>query len=381
VKRLRSRVMGACARALGRFAANAWPLLQSTLAAATAWMLANWLGDHPDPFFAPMAAVVALNTSRGERGANALRLLVGVVVGIVAGELAVGALGGSYGTLALATFAAMAGAVALGGARVMIAQAATGAILTVAVADGQAGLHRLADALVGAGVALVFTQVLFSPQPVTLLRRAEAAALADMADGLELTARALERDDDELAERAMASLRDLRDRMAELSRTRRASSRVVRHSLLWRTMSKPVVRESENAGHLDLLDGSCLLLTRTALTMSPPDRRRLAPSVRELAGAIGDLARAPGDRPARQRAADRALDLARSAPGSPTRSQSALAAMVAIRMVATDVMVFAGVDPGQAAAAVREGSGALDVSDPPPEPRMPFHSNRRRPPR
>jgi hypothetical protein len=50
-------------------------------------------------------------------------------------------------------------------------------------------------------------------------------------------------------------------------------------------------------------------------------------------------------------------------------------------MVATDVMVFAGVDPGQAADAAREGKGALDVPDPPPEPRMPFHSDRRRPPR
>ena len=69
-------------------------------------------------------------------------------------------------------------------------------------------------------------------------------------------------------------------------------------------------------------------------------------------------------------------------PGSPTWSQSALAASVAIRMVATDVMVFAGVDPGQAADAVRKGSGALDVPDPPPpERRMPFHSNRRRTPR
>jgi Fusaric acid resistance protein-like len=175
VKTLRSPVMGACARALRRLAANAWPLLQSTLAATAAWVLANWLGDHRDPFFAPMAAVVALNASRGERGSNAVRLLVGVVVGIVAGELAVGALGGGYGTLTVATFAAMVVAVALGGARVMTAQAATGAILTVAVADGQAGLHRLADALVGAGVALVITQVLFSPQPVALLHRASAS--------------------------------------------------------------------------------------------------------------------------------------------------------------------------------------------------------------
>jgi uncharacterized membrane protein YgaE (UPF0421/DUF939 family) len=375
---LRRRITEACSRALGRVAAHAWPLLQSTAAATAAWVIARRLANHPDPFFAPIAAVLALNASRGERGANALRLLVGVIVGIVAGELAIGALGGGYGTLALATFAAMAVAVALGGARITIGQAAASAILTVAVADGQAGPQRLVDALIGAGVALVFTQVLFSPEPVGLLRRAEAAALTDMADGLKLTARALERDDKKLAERAISSLRDVRDRLAELSRSRRASSRVVRHSLLWRTRMAAVVRERENAGRLDLLGGSCLLLARTALTMSPAERQRLAPDVRELAGAIADLARAPGDRPTRRRAADRALDLARWAADNPLPSQAALAASVAIRMVATDVMVFAGVDPGQAADAVQEGRGDLEVPDPPPTPRMPFRSDRRR---
>ena len=341
---LRRRIMGACSSALRRVAANAWPLLQSTAAATAAWWLARWLDNHPDPFFAPMSAVVALNASRGERGANALRLLAGVVVGIVAGELAISALGGGYGTLALATCTAMAAAYALGGARVTIAQAATSAILTVAVADGQAGPDRLVDALIGAGVALVFTQVLFTPEPVALLRRAEAAALAEMADGLQLTARALERDDDELDRRAMGSLWDLRDRLADLRRTRRASNRVVRHSLLWRARMAPVVHESESASQLDLLGGSCLLLTRTALTMSPPDRRRLAPSVHELAGAVGDLATAPGDPATRQRAADHALALGRSVAASPPRSRATLTANAAIRMVATDLGTFAGAD-------------------------------------
>jgi Fusaric acid resistance protein-like len=345
--RLRRRIVGACSGALRRVAANAWPLLQSTAAATAAWWLARWLDNHPDPFFAPIAAVVALNASRGLRGANALRLLAGVVVGIVAGELAISALGGGYGTLALAIFTAMAAAFALGGARVTIAQAASGAILTVAVADGQAGPDRLVDALIGAGVALVFTQVLFSPEPVALLRRAEAAALAEMAGGLELTARALEGDDDELDQRAMSSLWDLRDRLADLRRTRHASNRVVRHSLLWRARMAPVVHESENAGHLDLLGGSCLLLTRTALAMSPPEGRGLAPTIRGLAVAIGDLATAPGDHATRQRAAARSLALARSVAASAPRSRAALTASAAIRMVATDIAAFAGVGPGQ----------------------------------
>ena len=348
--RLRRRIVGACSGALRRVAANAWPLLQSTAAATAAWWLARWLDNQPDPFFAPIAAVVALNASRGQRGANALRLLAGVVVGIVAGELAISALGGGYGTLALAIFTAMAAAFALGGARVTIAQAASGAILTVAVADGQAGPDRLVDAMIGAGVALVFTQVLFSPEPVALLRRAEAAALAEMAGGLELTARALEGGDDELDQRAMSSLWDLRDRLADLRRTRHASNRVVRHSLLWRARMAPVVHESENAGHLDLLGGSCLLLTRTALAMSPPEGRGLAPTIRGLAVAIGDLAPAPGHRATRQRAADRSLALARSVAASAPRSRAALTASAAIRMVATDIAAFAGVGPGQRSA-------------------------------
>jgi Fusaric acid resistance protein-like len=374
---LRRRITGACSGALRRLAANAWPLLQSTTAATAAWLLAQRLDNHPDPFFAPIAAVVALNASRGERGANALRLLAGVVVGIVAGEVAITALGGGYGTLALATFTAMAVAFALGGARVTIAQAASSAILTVAVAGGQAGPSRLVDALVGAGVALVFTQVLFSPEPVALLRRAEAAALAEMADGLELTAHALERGDDELDQQAMSSLWDLRDRLADLRRTRHASSRVVRHSLLWRARMAPVVHESENAGHLDLLGGSCLLLTRTALAMSPPEDRELAPSIRELAVAIADLATAPGDRATRQQASDRALALARSLAARPPRSQATLTASAAIRMVATDIAAFAGVDPGQAADVVREGTGDLQVPEPPSAPRTPFRTDRR----
>jgi hypothetical protein len=363
-------------RALRRLGGHAWPLLQGTAAATAAWVIAKHVFDHHEPFFAPIAAVVALNASRGERGSNAVRLLVGVIVGIVVGELAIGALGGGYGTLALATFAAMAVAVALGGARITIGQAAVSAILTVAVADGEAGPQRLVDALIGAGTALVFSQLLFSPEPVALLRRAESAALEDMGDALELIARALERDDEKLAEQALSSMRDLRDRLAEVSRMRRASSRVVRHSLAWRMRMAPVVRERENAGHLDLLGGSCLMLTRTMLTMNTPDGRRLAPSVRELAGAVADLAEEPGNRPTRQQAAHRALAIARRAGGSAPQSQATLAASVAIQMVATDVMVFCGVDPRQAADAVRKGSGELHVPDPPSTSRMPFRSGR-----
>ena len=64
--------------------------------------------EHPNPFFAPIAAVIVLNAALGEPGLNAMRLLLGVVVGIAAGEAAIALLGSGYGPLARATFAAMA---------------------------------------------------------------------------------------------------------------------------------------------------------------------------------------------------------------------------------------------------------------------------------
>lgn len=350
-------MVDACSRALRRLAADAWPLLQRTAAAAAAWAIARYGVGHPEPFFAPIAAVVALNASLGERGLNAVRMLLGVVVGIVAAELAVGALGGGVGPLALATFAAMAVARTLGSARIVTAQAASSAILTVVVANGEAGPQRLVDALVGAGVALVFSQLLFSPEPVALMRRAEAAALTEMAKGLALAARALEHD--EVVERAMSSAGDLRDRLVELDRAIRAGSRVARHSLIWRSRLSPVRREKENADRLDLLGGSCLMLTRTALATSSPERRKLAPSVRELAGVLADLATELSDRRTGQRAADAALAVAhRLAISDPSAEPTLAAPIVAVRMVAADVMVFAGVAPGKVGDGMPDGKSS-----------------------
>lgn len=229
----------------------------------------------------------------------------------------------------------------------MTAQAAASAILTVTAAGGEVGPQRLVDALIGAGVALVFSQILFSPKPIALVRRAEASALARIADGLERAARALERCDDELAADAVSDLRAVRDDLAEVSRATRASSRVTRRTLLWRSRRAPVVRENENAAHLDLLAGSCLMLARAAREVSRSERRLLAPSVRALTDAIAGMSSDPGDRDARQRAVDQALAATRSVPVIRGQSESMLAAVVAVRMVAADVLVFAGVDPRQ----------------------------------
>jgi Fusaric acid resistance protein-like len=347
---------------------NAWRALQGTLAATVAWAIARRIGNH-DPFFAPIAAFIALNAPLGERGLNAVRLTAGVFIGIIVGEAAVLAFGNDYAQLAVATFVASGAALALRGSRITVAQAVTAAILVVSVSGGEAGLYRLVDAGLGAAVALVFSQVLFAPEPLALIRRAETSALDGITDGLELTARAMESGEAELGERALERLRDMRDRLAELARVRRAGARVARRSAIWRSQHGLVVQETENAGHLDLLAGSCVMFVRSVLVLGAQGRAAMVAAARGFAEAAANLADDLADREARQRAADRALDVARQLGGAEVGADAALlAAISAARMVATDVMTFAGVDADEARDAVREGTGVFEVSPPPSSP-------------
>ncbi len=321
-------------------------ILQGTAAATLAWFIARQLVGNHEPFFAPIAAVVALNASVGRRGINTLRLLTGVFIGIGVGELSLQLLGRNPWTLPLAVLVALTLARAVGAVPIVIGQAAASAILTVAVSRGQPGVDRLFDALIGSGVALVFTQVVFSPEPLRLLRRAEAAALNEMSAGLTLTAQSLEQHDQELVERALSRLRTLRDRLAELHQTRDASTASARHSLIWRWRRLPtVVVERESAGHLDLLGGACVMVIRFAMATEPGERSLLAPRVGELAAALEALAQGPGDWKRRQLAAANANAIAQRLEHLDLPQGTALSgAVVAMRMVAADLTRFARVE-------------------------------------
>lgn len=332
-----------------------WLLLQATAAATVAWAVAKQIGDHSNPFFAPIAAVVALSFGRGERGLSALRLLAGVGIGITVGELMVVLLGGDYWSLALAIFIAVVIARGLGADRLLRNQAAAAAILTVAVADGQAGLDRLLDALIGAGVALIFTQIVFTPPPVAMVRRAERAALTSMQDGLRLIAEAIERGEGGLTPLAAEQLRAVRDQLSELTRAQRASRRVLRHSLLWRSQRSLLEEVLVDASRLDLLGAGCLMLMRTAIAVDPSQAQILYPAMRKLAGILAGLASDLDDTEIRQQAADQVHHLLRNLAFEKVPADLVMTgAKASLQMVAYDLMVFAGIDQRQAATAVQK---------------------------
>jgi uncharacterized membrane protein YgaE (UPF0421/DUF939 family) len=105
---LSREIVTAASPAIWKPITNSWVLLQGTAAASAAWFIAKQIADHPEPFFAPISAFIALNAASGERGLNTLRLLLGVIVEIVAGEFTVAVLSEGYGRLAVAVFIAAA---------------------------------------------------------------------------------------------------------------------------------------------------------------------------------------------------------------------------------------------------------------------------------
>lgn len=334
--------MAFTARASGmawqRFTSGLWPLAQQTVAGTLAWVIAKHVGGHADPFFAPIAAVAALNASLGERGTNAIRLILGVFLGIVTAELTLLTVGGGYVGLAVAMFVAMTIARVFVGAAMVVGQAAASAILTVAIAAGDAGIDRLTDALIGAGIALIFSQLLFAPEPLALLRRAETAALQSIAGGFALATEALE--SGETGDEAIATFRQSRDRLAELRRARHTSTTVAQRSLTWRRRTAPVVRATEDAGQLDLLGGSALMLARAAFGAEKSQQRLLVPAVRALAKSIAAVSDRPGDRTLRQQTVEDVLTIM----ASDNVSQLDAAISSALRMVAIDLAAFAGSD-------------------------------------
>ena len=85
----RRRVARACrggvarghSHAPGPVIAGARPILHSAVSAALAWLIATEVVGHDQPFFAPIAAVITLGLTVGQRRRRAMELAIGVAVG------------------------------------------------------------------------------------------------------------------------------------------------------------------------------------------------------------------------------------------------------------------------------------------------------------
>jgi uncharacterized membrane protein YgaE (UPF0421/DUF939 family) len=296
---------------LHRLRTAVWPIAQTAIAAGLAWLIASEVFGHPRPFFAPVAAIIALGVMRGQRARRAFELLLGVTMGVGLADLILHTTGRGVIALVLAVTLAMAVAVAVNAGQLILTEAAVSAALVATVAPTTQGFPptRLLDALVGGAVALVFSQLLFPVDPVRLVRQAAEGVLDGLAETLEEIANALENRDLDAAERAMLQARRTGDAWSRFDQALDVSRETARLAPRRRKARKRVTDFEDVGLPLDLTVRDVHVLARgavRALTIGDEVPDELVEAIRDLACGFERVAGRMGD----DERADRARKLA-----------------------------------------------------------------------
>ncbi|BCJ43182.1 FUSC family protein [Actinoplanes ianthinogenes] len=337
--------------------------LQAGLAAGLAWYVAHDLIGRPAPFFAPIAAVITLASSVGQRMRRTAELVAGVAVGIGIGDGIILLIGTGPVQIGLIVLLAVLVATAAGGGPPLIVQSASSAVL-VATLTVQTGhpWTRFFDALVGGGVGLVVMTVLLPINPLSVVRRAADPALRAFTAGLHEAALGLAEGDPDVIHAALTRLRSAEGTF-EAFRTAIDAARenVAFAPARWRTRGA-LAQYVEGAPQLTYALRNVRVMIRRAQT-ALNDRERvpevLPASVRHLGDAV-DLLRqewARGAEPVatRERALRAASESGRAYETGVGYSGGVVVAQ--IRTSVADLLRATGVEYAEATRQVRAAVG------------------------
>jgi uncharacterized membrane protein YccC len=280
-----------------RLRGSLWPILQTALAATAAWLAAVALLPDGRPSFASIAAVICLGASYGQRGSKALQLIAGVVLGITVASVLVALIGTGSLQIGLMVVLAMSAAVLLRGGELLVAESAVSAILLVSLdpntSDVSFTLNRVLEALIGGGVALAVTSLVFPPDPSLHVGRAAQAVFSGLGAALERLSLALTAGDAGEAGAALGEARALDGLVDEFDEVLRIGRETARLSPRRRTASAELERYGASFAQVDFAVRDTRVLARHAVRLArsgDPIDPALADAVRELGSAVWSLA-------------------------------------------------------------------------------------------
>ena len=346
-----------------RLRTNAWPVLQTALAASVAYFLAAIVLGQEQPFFAPIAAVISLGLTLGQRGRRTVELVFGVAIGLLVADLLVLAIGVGTVQVAVVVALAMAAALLFAERTLFVNQAAISAILVIVLQppDAVFSPDRFLSALIGGGVALAINYS-FPINPRRLVERAARPIFNELVAVLEEIAAALEGSDLERAERALLKSREIDERVEVLNEALAAGRETARLSPTRRRALEHLDLYSSAGLRVELAVINVRVLARgTANAVRRGDTipALLPEAVRNLARAVGALAtflEEPGPPDEARRyaleAAWRATEILRE------RHDLAISVLIGqIRSAAVDLLRSTGMDQASALRALEEVAG------------------------
>jgi uncharacterized membrane protein YgaE (UPF0421/DUF939 family) len=324
---------------------------------------------HPRPFFAPIAAIIALNVSVGQRLRRVVELVVGVALGILVGDTLIYFIGTGAWQIGLGVGLAIMVAVFLGGGPIVIGQAAASAVLVATLAPPPGGVYytRFLDALIGGVIGIAVMALLLPMNPLTAIRRAAGPALGTIAEGLRECARALA---DRSRDEAESALNRLRTGEASVVAFREALAGARETATLapvyWRSRG-PLSLYLDAAEHIDhaVRNGRVLARRTVALVRDgEPVPPGLVEALEALAAAVCTLRDelAAGTEPVRARdevlaTVRRAADVYRAGLGF-----SGGVVVAQIRTIATDLLLATGLPRPVVEKAIRRAVGRVQTS-------------------
>lgn len=341
---------------LGRWRTKRWQIAQCAVAAGVAWFVARDLLGHPAPFFAPVAAVVSLGTSYGQRLRRVAEVTIGVAIGVFGADLLIRFVGQGGWQIALVVAMAMTAAILLDGGQVFVIQAAVQSIVVASLLpDPGVAFTRWTDALIGGAVALVAATAV-PAAPLRRPREEAAKVLRKVRDLLSAAGDVMVDGDVDVAIALLAEARATDHLIRELQDAADEGLDVVASSP-FRVRHGPGLRKmAELVEPLDRALRSTRVLVRQCAVAAY--RRQAIPHAyaviaRELAAAVEEVAtELDADRLAT--AAQPALVAVAMATGEVQRTDdlSSEVVLAQVRAIVADLLLLTGMDSFEATDAI-----------------------------
>ena len=337
--------------------------LQAGVAAGIAWFVAHDLIGRPNPFFAPIAAVITLASSVGQRMRRTTELVIGVAIGIGVGDAIIQLIGTGPWQIGLVVLLAILIATALGGGTPLVVQSASSAVL-VATLTSTTGVPwtRFFDALVGGGVGLVVMTVLLPLNPLSVVRRAADPALQALADGLRQVAAGLTAGDRDQIADALARLRAAEGAFAAFSAAVSAARENVAFApARWRSRGA-LAQYVDGADHVTYALRNVRVLIRRVLT-ALDDEEKIPEVVPVAIGLLADAVELLKHEWAKGVEPEAARERALRAPAEAMRAYDAGigfsggVVVAQIRTTVSDLLRATGVESNEAVRMVRRAVG------------------------
>ena len=354
-----STVRPVAARALERFSAGLWPVVQSSVAAALAWYVTMLVLGDDRPFVAAIAAVISVGAVAGQTLRRAAEWMLGVTVGLGVAGVVMLAIGTGPVQTGVMVGLAMGVALLIRGGIMFWTEVGVSAILVSGLDPTTQGVSpdRFVEALLGCGVALAVCAV-FPSNPSLRVRKAARPILGDLATVYRDVAGAFIGGDVELSQRALSEARLIDGRVSQLLEELDGGYQIARYAPPRRGHLRPLGFYATTANHLDLAVRDTRGLARAAHTLVGERGATSGPLVEallELALAVEALA-GYLERP------DQLLDARIFAVGAAQEATFALetsndletSALVGqIRATALDLLQATGMGPSEAIEALR----------------------------